>query len=236
MLMDVYRDERPGIRIAYGTDGHLLNQRWMRHQSRLSTTTVHELLFADDCALNTITKEDMQRKDILKSSLKRLQINLANWEDLDRDRRTWRRTFKTGAAIYEASRIAAAKAKRETRKSQLRQLRNANAQPPPMCPRCQRTFQVPIGIVGHLRINCTTPTAPTVVPASTISSTPSFNSDHLPEPPLSSPTSSFFSSSFSPFSFSSSSSSPLPPPPPPQRLPLWHLTCTSALHTILTHQ
>nr|VZI46789.1 unnamed protein product [Spirometra erinaceieuropaei] len=48
MLMDAYRDERPGIRIAYRTDGHLLNQRRMQFQSRASTTTVHELLFADD--------------------------------------------------------------------------------------------------------------------------------------------------------------------------------------------
>ncbi|BHF63366.1 hypothetical protein SprV_0200635800 [Sparganum proliferum] len=48
MLMDAYRDERPGIRIAYRTDGHLLNQRRMHSQSRVSTTTVHELLFADD--------------------------------------------------------------------------------------------------------------------------------------------------------------------------------------------
>nr|VZH94532.1 unnamed protein product [Spirometra erinaceieuropaei] len=29
MLMDTYRDERPGIRIAYRTDGHLLNQQRM---------------------------------------------------------------------------------------------------------------------------------------------------------------------------------------------------------------
>nr|VZI07985.1 unnamed protein product [Spirometra erinaceieuropaei] len=34
MLMDAYRDERPGIRIAYRTDGHLLNQRRMHFQSR----------------------------------------------------------------------------------------------------------------------------------------------------------------------------------------------------------
>ncbi|BHF80542.1 hypothetical protein SprV_0702367000 [Sparganum proliferum] len=32
----------------------------MHFQSRVSTTTVHELLFADDCALNTISEEDMQ--------------------------------------------------------------------------------------------------------------------------------------------------------------------------------
>nr|VZI52184.1 unnamed protein product [Spirometra erinaceieuropaei] len=53
MMMDAYRDERPGIRIAYRTDGHLLNQRRMHFQSRVSTTTVHELPLADDCALNT---------------------------------------------------------------------------------------------------------------------------------------------------------------------------------------
>nr|VZI38067.1 unnamed protein product [Spirometra erinaceieuropaei] len=33
----------------------------MYFQSRVSTTTVHELLFADDCALNTTSEEEMQR-------------------------------------------------------------------------------------------------------------------------------------------------------------------------------
>nr|VZH91193.1 unnamed protein product [Spirometra erinaceieuropaei] len=61
MLMDSYRDERPGIRVAYRTDGHLLNQRRMHFQSRVSTTTVHELLFADDYDLNTTSEEEMQR-------------------------------------------------------------------------------------------------------------------------------------------------------------------------------
>nr|VZI38919.1 unnamed protein product [Spirometra erinaceieuropaei] len=61
MLMDAYRDGRPGIRIAYRTDGHLLNQRRMHFKSRVSTTTVHELLFADDCTLNTTSEEEMQR-------------------------------------------------------------------------------------------------------------------------------------------------------------------------------
>nr|VZI37437.1 unnamed protein product [Spirometra erinaceieuropaei] len=252
MLMDAYRDERPGIRMAYRTDGQLLNQRRLHFQSRVSTTTVHELLFGDDCALNTTSKEEMQRsmdlfsaacenfvlvinkqktvemhqpppnsatahnaspqisvnetqlqvvyanqarrlnhfyvsclcrilwlywqdripdtdmlertgilsiyailrqmqlrwighlvrmddeqlptrlfygdvatgsrrqggkirryKYTLKSPLKRLQINTANWDELALHRPTWRRTVKTGAAIYEANRIAAAKAKRE---------------------------------------------------------------------------------------------------------------------------
>ncbi|VDL91470.1 unnamed protein product [Schistocephalus solidus] len=61
MPMDAYRDEQTGIRIAYRTDGHLLNSRRMQAPTRVSTTTVHDLLFADDCALNTVTEEDMQR-------------------------------------------------------------------------------------------------------------------------------------------------------------------------------
>ncbi|VDL96712.1 unnamed protein product [Schistocephalus solidus] len=60
MLMDAYRDEQPGIRIAYRTDGHLLNIRRMQDSTRVSTTTVHDFLFADDCTLNTMTEEDMQ--------------------------------------------------------------------------------------------------------------------------------------------------------------------------------
>nr|VZI30760.1 unnamed protein product [Spirometra erinaceieuropaei] len=101
-------------------------------------------------------------KDTLKSSLKCLQINPTNWEELALDRPTWRRTVKTGAAIYEAYRIAAAKAKREARKSQLRPVSNAAAQPLPTdedqdytCPHCDRTFTSHIGLVGHLRIHRT---------------------------------------------------------------------------------
>ncbi|BHF60259.1 hypothetical protein SprV_0100322200 [Sparganum proliferum] len=69
MLMDAYHDERPGIRIAYRTDGHLLNQRRMHFQTRVSTITVHELLFADDRALNITSEEDMQRSMDLISAV-----------------------------------------------------------------------------------------------------------------------------------------------------------------------
>ncbi|BHF60237.1 hypothetical protein SprV_0100320000 [Sparganum proliferum] len=39
MLMDAYRDERPGIRITYKTDGHLLNRRRIHFQSRINCTS-----------------------------------------------------------------------------------------------------------------------------------------------------------------------------------------------------
>ncbi|BHF60354.1 hypothetical protein SprV_0100331800 [Sparganum proliferum] len=59
--MDTYRDEHPGIRIVYRTDSHLLNHRRTHFQSRVSTATVYELLFADDCVLNTTSKGDTKR-------------------------------------------------------------------------------------------------------------------------------------------------------------------------------
>ncbi|BHF59971.1 hypothetical protein SprV_0100293200 [Sparganum proliferum] len=55
MLMDAYR-----VSVAYWTDGQLLNCWRMHFQTRVSTTTVHELLFADDCVLNTTSEGGMQ--------------------------------------------------------------------------------------------------------------------------------------------------------------------------------
>nr|VZI09641.1 unnamed protein product [Spirometra erinaceieuropaei] len=64
-------------------------------------------------------------------------------------RPNWRRTMKIGAAIYEANRVTAAKSKREAHKSQQPPPLNANAQPGPTCPRCQREFRARFGLIGH---------------------------------------------------------------------------------------
>nr|VZI04887.1 unnamed protein product [Spirometra erinaceieuropaei] len=61
MLLDVCCDERPGICTATRTDGQLFNHQRMHFQSRVSITIVHELLFADDYALNATSEEGMQR-------------------------------------------------------------------------------------------------------------------------------------------------------------------------------
>ncbi|VDM06048.1 unnamed protein product [Schistocephalus solidus] len=61
VLMDAHGDEDPGIRIAYRTDWHLLNSRRMESKMHVPMSTVHDLLFADDCVLNSVTEENTQR-------------------------------------------------------------------------------------------------------------------------------------------------------------------------------
>ncbi|VDL98587.1 unnamed protein product [Schistocephalus solidus] len=61
MLRDAYRDERPGIHIFYRTNGQLLQTRLMQAPTHVSTTSVHDLIFADDCTLEIVMEVDMQR-------------------------------------------------------------------------------------------------------------------------------------------------------------------------------
>ncbi|VDL87864.1 unnamed protein product [Schistocephalus solidus] len=80
-------------------------------------------------------------KYTLKKSLKQRQINPVTLEDLALDRPTWRRSVRIGSTIYEANRIAAAKAKRAACKAQSPRINTANSQALPTCPHCQRTFR-----------------------------------------------------------------------------------------------
>ncbi|BHF75962.1 hypothetical protein SprV_0501906000 [Sparganum proliferum] len=67
--IDAYRDERPGIRVAYRTNGQLLNHRRNHFQSHVLTTTDHELLFFDECALSVTSVGDMRRSmDLLSAA------------------------------------------------------------------------------------------------------------------------------------------------------------------------
>nr|VZI54390.1 unnamed protein product [Spirometra erinaceieuropaei] len=120
--------------------------RWSSHLVRMDDERLPKRLFYGDVATGSRRQGGQIRryKDTLTSSLKHLQINPTNWEELALDRPTWNRKVKTGAAIYEANRIAAVKVKRDARKSQPRPVRNADAQPIPTCPRCQRTFRTRI--------------------------------------------------------------------------------------------
>nr|VZI29200.1 unnamed protein product [Spirometra erinaceieuropaei] len=100
-----------------------------------------KLLFYGDVAMGSRRQggQILRYNDTLKSTLKRLQINPTNWEELTLYRPTWRRTLKTAAAIYEANRIAAAIVKRE---------RANHSHPTSATPTHNRFQRVP-GVNGH---------------------------------------------------------------------------------------
>nr|VZH91292.1 unnamed protein product [Spirometra erinaceieuropaei] len=140
--------------------------RWSGYPVRMNDERQPKRLFYGNVAMGSRRQRGRigHYKDTLKTSLKRLQINPTNWENLARDRPTWQRTVETGAAIFEANSFTAAKDKRKTHKSQLQPPPpNTNAQSPPMCSRCQRTFRAPNGLVRRLQTNSSTRTAPIVV-------------------------------------------------------------------------
>ena len=62
MLMEAFKDSSTGIPIRYRYDGNLFNLRRLQALSKVNEAKIRDLLFADDCALNAATEQEMQRE------------------------------------------------------------------------------------------------------------------------------------------------------------------------------
>ena len=60
MLTDAFREAKPGMDIRYRTDGRLFNLRRLQAKTKIHVDKLRDFLFADDCALNAGSAEDMQ--------------------------------------------------------------------------------------------------------------------------------------------------------------------------------
>ena len=60
MLSDAFSDTNLGISLTHGTDGSMFNIRKLQSQTKVSLTTINDILFADDYALNTNSEPSMQ--------------------------------------------------------------------------------------------------------------------------------------------------------------------------------
>nr|VZI09118.1 unnamed protein product [Spirometra erinaceieuropaei] len=151
-----------------------LKLTWSGHLVRMDDKRLPKILFYGDVATGLHRQVDRVRryKDVPKTSLRRLQINPTNWEDIARDRPTWWSAVETDAAIYETNRTTASKAKRKARRPQIPSPHNVNNQPPPTCSRRRGHSGAPISLIRHLQTNCNTRTAPHDAPPQTSASPP----------------------------------------------------------------
>ena len=61
MLHGASQDNDDGIQLKYRTDGGVFNLRRLKARTKVKVATLRELLFADDCALNSNTEVEMQQ-------------------------------------------------------------------------------------------------------------------------------------------------------------------------------
>ena len=61
MLHDASQDNDDGIQLKYRTDGGVFNLRRLKANTTVEIATLRELLFADDCALNSSIEAGMQQ-------------------------------------------------------------------------------------------------------------------------------------------------------------------------------
>lgn len=61
MLSDAFREGDIGIGFHFRTDGSLFNLRRLQAKTKVHKDTARDFLFADDCALNASSQEEMQR-------------------------------------------------------------------------------------------------------------------------------------------------------------------------------
>ena len=60
MLTDAFKETDIGTGIRYGTDGSIFNLRRLQAKTKVSTDTINDFIFADDCALNAASEVAMQ--------------------------------------------------------------------------------------------------------------------------------------------------------------------------------
>ena len=61
MFHDASQYNDDGIQLKYRRDGGVFNLRRLKAKSKVTVATLRELLFADDCALNSNTEAEMQQ-------------------------------------------------------------------------------------------------------------------------------------------------------------------------------
>ena len=126
--------------------GHQL--RWIGHVQRMDDTRLPRQVLYGELTSGTRPHGGPKRryKDQFKQNMKLTGLNPQTWDQLAKDRSTWRQTIPAAVKMFEEERRRIVKAKRQARK-----LRAAQPRPPPtvLCDLCGRLFHARIGLFSH---------------------------------------------------------------------------------------
>ena len=79
MLTEAFNDSSSGISITYRCDGKFFNFRRLQAITKIKETSIRDLLFADDCALNAINEHQMQQEvDQFSSPCENFGLNIVS--------------------------------------------------------------------------------------------------------------------------------------------------------------
>ena len=61
VLSDAFSEDEDSIKLYFCSDGNLFNLRRLQAWTKVNITSMHDLLFADDCALNVSSEAGLQQ-------------------------------------------------------------------------------------------------------------------------------------------------------------------------------
>ena len=97
----------------------ILNQmQWAGHRCRMKDERLPKQLFYGELSIGKRPQHKPRKrfKDVLKSNLKALEIDVDNWEVLTESRPTWRKLVRKGCSVFEEKRVERAALKHALRK------------------------------------------------------------------------------------------------------------------------
>ncbi len=129
--------------------------RWSGHCVRMSNERLPKKVLYSQLSQGHRTRGGQRKRyeDTLMASLQKCGINTASWEELTRDRASWRQLLHRGTASFEINRLAQATAKQQLRKERERE-RHFHGPTLPIittCDICLRVCGSRIGLLSHRR-------------------------------------------------------------------------------------
>lgn len=127
--------------------------RWTGHVIRMPDTRLpKQILYSQLKEGQRVPGGPKKRyKDNIKTNLKKFHIPSNNWEDLARDRHSWRKALHEGAAQHENELHHATQAKRQRRKDHMEKAAAIPTTSTFPCPNCTKICGSRIGLHSHLK-------------------------------------------------------------------------------------